>query len=132
MDRGPVPSFTVRLEASPGFQRILDSNPDVIAQMNDVTAQLRHLTVLTQDYAEGIFDDNTAKMDELKRLMQTLESQKDMVVREGPVFSFPRANRVIGFKDRALDLSLTGRLKTQREFVETFFRRAGLAPVELP
>lgn len=40
--------------------------------------------------------------------------------------------RVIGFKDRTLDLSLTGRLKTQREFVETFFRRAGLAPVEFP
>lgn len=78
-----------------GFQRTMDDNPDVLAQMTDVTSQLRHLAVLTQDYAEGVFDENTSKMDELRSLMATLESQQQMIVREGPVFAFPRANRVI-------------------------------------
>jgi len=39
--------------------------------------------------------------------------------------------RVVGFKDRTLDISVGGRLGKQIEFVQTFFRRAGLAPVEL-
>lgn len=40
--------------------------------------------------------------------------------------------RVIGFKDRTLELTVTGRRSKQREFVDTLFRRAGLAPVEVP
>jgi hypothetical protein len=39
--------------------------------------------------------------------------------------------RVVGFKDRTLDISVGGRLGKQREFIDAFFRRAGLAPVEI-
>lgn len=39
--------------------------------------------------------------------------------------------RVVGFKDRTLDLSLTGSTGKQRAFLQTFFRRAGLGDVEL-
>ena len=38
--------------------------------------------------------------------------------------------RVIGFKDRTLDISVGGGLAKQREFVSAFFRRSGLQPVE--
>ncbi|PZR12298.1 MAG: hypothetical protein DI536_15455 [Archangium gephyra] len=40
--------------------------------------------------------------------------------------------RVIGFKDRNLDMTFIGGLGKRRKFVDEFFRRAGLQPVELP
>lgn len=40
--------------------------------------------------------------------------------------------RVVGFKDRTLDITFIGGLGKRRKFVDEFFRRAGLAPVELP
>lgn len=40
--------------------------------------------------------------------------------------------RVIGFKDRTLDMTFSGGLAKRRKFVDEFFRRAGLQPVELP
>lgn len=40
--------------------------------------------------------------------------------------------RVIGFKDRNLDITFIGGLGKRRKFVDELFRRSGLQPVELP
>ncbi|MBL8909790.1 MAG: hypothetical protein JNM17_03705 [Archangium sp.] len=40
--------------------------------------------------------------------------------------------RVIGFKDRTLNIEFTGSLGKRREFVGEFFSRSGLGSVELP
>src|SRR6185503_10055097 len=77
------------------FQRVMQPNPDVTSQLVDATQQLAHLAVLTQDYADGSIDDNTAKMDELRHLIADLQAQPQMIVREGPVFGFPKADQII-------------------------------------
>lgn len=78
-----------------GFQRVMQPNPDVTAKIADVTSQITRLKTLTHDLAEGEFDDTSAKMDELTRLMADLQSQPELIVREGPVLGFPKANQVI-------------------------------------
>lgn len=40
--------------------------------------------------------------------------------------------RVVGFKDRTLDVTFTGGLGKRRKFVDELFHRCGLAPVEMP
>ncbi|MGV3622724.1 MAG: hypothetical protein ACO1OB_18035 [Archangium sp.] len=40
--------------------------------------------------------------------------------------------RVIGFKDRTLDMTFIGGMGKRKKFVDEFFRRSGLQPVELP
>lgn len=40
--------------------------------------------------------------------------------------------RIVGFKDRTLDVTFIGGLGKRRKFVDELFRRCGLAPVELP
>jgi hypothetical protein len=78
-----------------GFQRILQPNPDVTSRIEDVTSQISRLSLLTQDFADQRFDDSSAKMDELRNLLADLEAQKEMIVREGPVLGFPKADKVI-------------------------------------
>lgn len=78
-----------------GFQRVLQPNPDVTAAIADVTHQIARLSTLTNDFADGEFDENSAKMDEMRRLLADLQSQQEMIVREGPVLGFPKAKEVI-------------------------------------
>lgn len=78
-----------------GFQRVMQPNPDVTAKIADATSQITRLKTLTADLGEGEFDDTSAKMDELQRLMADLQSQPELIVREGPVLGFPKSNQII-------------------------------------
>ncbi|MFT3709155.1 MAG: hypothetical protein QM817_16045 [Archangium sp.] len=40
--------------------------------------------------------------------------------------------RIIGFKDRTLDVEFIGRMKKRAEFIDAFFERSGLGSVEHP
>jgi hypothetical protein len=78
-----------------GFQRVLEPNPDITSKIADATSQIATLSTLTNDFADGKFEDTSAKMDELRRLVEDLKSQPELIVREGPVLGFPKANQVI-------------------------------------
>lgn len=78
-----------------GFQRILQPNPDITARIEDATSQITTLENLVQGLANEDFDECSAKMDELRRLVADLSTQTEMIVREGPLLSFPKADKII-------------------------------------
>ncbi len=78
-----------------GFQRILEPRPEIMAQIDDATSQLAALKRMIGEYQEGQIDDNSAQMAQLEATIQQLTEQKELVVREGPVFDFPKHNQII-------------------------------------
>lgn len=78
-----------------GFQRIMEPRPEVMSQIEDVTSKIEHLQALLKDAAEGEIEDESATMAEMTSLLADLETQKEFIAREGPVFDFPRADEVL-------------------------------------
>lgn len=80
-----------------GFQRILEPRPEVAAQIEDATSQLSATEQLLRDMQdkEYGFDEQSARAEELRLLLAQFRDQQYLVIREGPVFDFPRANAVI-------------------------------------
>lgn len=78
-----------------GYQRTLQKNPDIEAQIADVTSQVVALEAGLSQMAEGDIEQDSAKAEELKLLLEDLQSKVEIVVREGPVLSFPRATEII-------------------------------------
>lgn len=78
-----------------GYQRILEPRPDVAAKIADATSQIQTIERLLEENAQDPFSDDNKKLEELRLLLQDLQSQQMLIVREGPVFSFPQSTRVI-------------------------------------
>lgn len=81
------------------YQRILKQNPDVVAQIADATSQIAAIEAGLAEMQAGEIEADSAKMEELRLLIETLQSKVDIIVREGPVLSFPRAKSVIPDKN---------------------------------
>ena len=99
-----------------GFQRIMQPNPDVTSKIADATSQLATLKVLAQDLAAKEFDENSAKMDELRNLLADLQSRPNLIVREGPVLGFPKSRQVIVDPDCVHLKTLAGANWVAQEF----------------
>ncbi len=78
-----------------GFQRVLERRPDIDAQIADATMQITAIEAGLHEMAEGEIDEQSAKAEELRILIDDLQSKAEIVVREGPVLSFPRATEII-------------------------------------
>lgn len=78
-----------------GFQRILEPRPEIMAQIDDATQQLATLKRLIHEYREGELEEQSAEMAQLEFTIQQLTSQQELIVREGPVFDFPKHNQII-------------------------------------
>ncbi len=78
-----------------GFQRILKKNPDAEAAIADATSQIARLEALTQEKLDGEIDDGDARLEELRLLIQDLQTQLQIIAREGPVLSFPKSTEII-------------------------------------
>lgn len=78
-----------------GFQRVMEDNPEVVRRLNDSVARLKHLETLTADIADGVITEEHYQVEELQRMVADLTAQKQMVVREGLTFEFPRATEII-------------------------------------
>src|SRR5690606_5773331 len=78
-----------------GFQRILQKNPDVVAAIADATDKIARLEALQQKMVEGDTQPGEADIEELRLTLQELSTQVEIIVREGPVLSFPRATEII-------------------------------------
>lgn len=77
------------------FQRELTRHPEIGAQIDDASRQLAVLEEGAQSLAEGDVDPDSAKAEEIRLLLQTLQAQEYVVAREGPVFDFPGATDII-------------------------------------
>lgn len=77
------------------FQRIMEPDPDVTAQLADVRGQIEAMEAILRDMADGLLQDDSEKLDELRTMQADLQSRENILVREGPVFEFPRSTEVI-------------------------------------
>lgn len=77
------------------FQRALEPRPEITAQIEDATSQLAATKRLMDEKQEGEIAEGEAAMAELESLLAMLQDQENIVVREGPVFDFPRATKVV-------------------------------------
>lgn len=78
-----------------GYQRLLEMKPDISARIEDVSAQIAKIESLSADVQDGEMQEDSARLDELKSMLADLQSQETFIVREGPVFDFPRATEII-------------------------------------
>jgi hypothetical protein len=78
-----------------GFVREVGPAPDIDTQLADARVRLDHLRTLAQDAVAGDIDDNSAEMAELEGGINALTTQPEIVLREGLVFDFPQATKVI-------------------------------------
>jgi hypothetical protein len=101
------------------FQRELERHPEIGAQIDDTTSKIAAFEKLLKDAAEGELEAESAEMASLKTLMEDLKQQEFIVVREGPVFDFPRAKEVIVDKKCRHLKTLTGARWVAHEFEMT-------------
>lgn len=78
-----------------GFQRQLKKNPDIDAEIADVTDQIARIEALMQMAAGDDFDKEGARAEELRLSLADLQSKAEIIVREGPVLSFPKSTEII-------------------------------------
>ena len=78
-----------------GYQRIMEERPDVIGQINDITSKMSAIELTLGKVEADKIEETSAEMEQLRLNLADLQRDKEMVVREGPVLSFPRANQII-------------------------------------
>ncbi len=78
-----------------GFQRLMEKSPDVVTQIEDISAQIAKIESLAADAADGLMEQDSARLEELRSMLVDLENQSEVIVREGPVFDFPRSTEII-------------------------------------
>ena len=78
-----------------GFQRETGSRPGLTEQLADARARLDHLRALTEQLAEGEFDNTSSEIAELELSIAALEQEPEIVLSEGLIVDFPLATKVI-------------------------------------
>lgn len=78
-----------------GFQREYGPRPGMTEILADAKTRLDHLRVLSEDVQSGDIDDCDAEMAELKESLAELESEPEILIREGLIFDYPRSTKVI-------------------------------------
>lgn len=78
-----------------GYQRILGKNPEITAGIQDVTSKIAAIQArLTLASADKIEEDS-AEMEQLQLSMKDLQDAETIIVREGPIFDFPRSDEIL-------------------------------------
>lgn len=78
-----------------GFQRQLKPDPDVSAGIADVTSKIARIETLMASGEGKMLEPESANIEELRLLLADLQAQPELIVREGPVLSFPASNEII-------------------------------------
>lgn len=79
-----------------GFQRAMQPSPEVERQIADVTQQLLTIERLATDVSKGKIDDETnSELERLRVMLASLQSQPEVVVREGLTFDYPDSCAII-------------------------------------
>lgn len=82
-----------------GFQRMHERQAQVTQQIADVRAQVERIRVLTEDLHDPEqAEQKVAEKRELELSLAALQQQEYVLIREGLVFDFPEATRVIPSK----------------------------------
>lgn len=84
------------------FQRSLKKNPEIGAQIDDTTSKIARLEALQSEQQEAMLpgmaepiEPDSPDIEELRLLLQDLQSKQMIIAREGPVFDFPRSDEIV-------------------------------------
>jgi len=78
-----------------GFQREMGPRAGLEEQLADARTRLDHLKKLSEELSEGELDDDSAEMAELEHSITALQSEPEIVLREGLIVEYPTATKVI-------------------------------------
>lgn len=78
-----------------GYQRIMGTTPDIDAKIKDASDRIAHLESLAADLADDVIQLHSKEVEELTLNLSALQAQKEIVLREGMLFAFPKAWAII-------------------------------------
>lgn len=78
-----------------GYNRVMEKRPEDVEKITDITEQMSTLQRLMADKQDQIFNEEHAKMEQLKLMLQDLQMRQDVIVREGVAFDFPLSTSII-------------------------------------
>lgn len=78
-----------------GFQREYGPRPGLTDHLADARVRLDHLRKLSEEIQEGEIESTDAEVAELEASIASLQSEPEILIREGLVFDFPRSTKVI-------------------------------------
>ncbi len=78
-----------------GYQRVMQLRPDVQSKIADYTERLHKLEQLAADMADGELDKEHAEAEQLRLMIQSLEQEKEVLLREGLTFDYPDSTSII-------------------------------------
>lgn len=78
-----------------GVQREFGPRPGITEQLADARQRLEHLRRLVEEASDGDIESTSAEMAELQASMASLQAEEEIVLREGLVFDYPQATKVI-------------------------------------
>lgn len=78
-----------------GFDRVYEARPEDEARLRDATERLNVLTRLMADETDKVTDEADRERDQLRLLINDLQSQPEQITREGLVFDFPPSTSII-------------------------------------
>lgn len=79
-----------------GFQRLTSKAPDVVAKIEDATAQLRTMERLSAELSDNEAEPDSAEAEELRLVLRELQDEPESVtVSEGLTWDFPASTSVI-------------------------------------
>lgn len=78
-----------------GFQRQLQTDPEIERQLSDITNKITRIEAMMQAQAAEPLAEGDADIEDLRIQVEDLQSRLDIIVREGPVLSFPRSQSII-------------------------------------
>ncbi|ODT60963.1 MULTISPECIES: hypothetical protein [Paracoccus] len=100
------------------FVRELGAPPVTQDRMTDIRNRIAHLERLSQEVAEGEIEDIAAETRELQLSLEAIQNEELVVVKEGLIFDYPQATRVIPDKNTT---SLVGFVSARHLTVEYLF-----------
>lgn len=101
-----------------GFQRDTGPRPGLVEQLADFRQRLDHIRNLHEQQTEGDFGPDDSEAAELENSIRTLESEPEIVVREGLLIDYPMSTKVIPDK---LCKSLVGFVGARHLSIEYLF-----------
>lgn len=78
-----------------GYHRMMEKRPEDTEKITDATEELKTLERLMADKQDDVFDENSARAEQLKILLHELSEKEEHIVSEGLVFDFPQSQTII-------------------------------------
>jgi|SRR5882672_449404 len=78
-----------------GFQRVMETKPEVVQGIADASERMAHLQALVADVADDKLNPASAEMEEIRKTMDALQSEPDLLIREGLTIDYPASWSVI-------------------------------------